>query len=504
MKIILNIVFLVALSVNATAQTVDTYAGTGTAGSSGDGGLAVGAYLNKPYGIACDDSGNLYIADQLNEVIRKVDVNTKKISSFSSQINGLINPVLIEYSNSKLYVVDEPGGVTNSILYVYDIASSSLLTTIYLLETTYSGIAVKNDTVYLTVSSTHTIKQVINVYINPIEIIFAGTSGSSGNIDGPITSSIFTSPLDICFDNVGNLLIAQSNGIIRKIDLTLFEVSTIINSGLTFPEGITCGNNGDIYIADQGAKQIKLFSNGNLSTFAGDGSDGCNDGDLSNSRFKTPSRIVVDNDLTVYVSDVYCYKVKRITNCIPADSPSITNVPYNPDDCPSEIAFYVESTSDLNDNADWAWYGDACGQDYLFSGDTVFVNSQIAQSFYVRGENGCGLNGDCITFEFESLDCTPTQIDSNDQFKKLITTAFSPNKDGVNDVWVIDSIQPNTTVRIYNRWGDLVKKIDNYDNVEKVWDGTNFLNQKVHSGTYFYTIEKNNIKITSGWIEVVR
>ena len=69
---------------------------------------------------------------------------------------------------------------------------------------------------------------------------------------------------------------------------------------------------------------------------------------------------------------------------------------------------------------------------------------------------------------------------------------------------MIDSLKPNTTVRVFNRWGDLVKKIDNYDNDENVWRGDTYAGQKVHSGTYFYIIENNNIKITSGWIEVVR
>jgi len=496
MKNIIFYISIIGFSFLGQTQTVSTFAGTGNTGYTGDNGLAVDATLDHPYGITCDDDGNTYFCDQVNNSIRKVDKNTKIISTLFT-IN---NPKLIDYSNSKLFVVNE--SVSYSELLIYDLTTSSS-TTIPLNETSYSGIAVKNDTTYLTVSSKHIIIQLYDVFILPVEVPFAGIQNFAGNNDGPLTNSYFDTPIDICFDTSGNLLIAQGNGKIRKIDFSLFQVSTIINSGLSFPEGIFCGNNGDIYIADQGAKQIKLFSNGSLTTFAGDGNDGCIDGDAY-AKFKAPSRLVVDNDLTVYVSDVNCNTIRRITNCTPADLPSITNVYYNPDDCPDKIAFYVESTSNLNDNSNWGWYGTDCGQDYLFSGDTVLVNSQIGQSFYIRGEGGCGIEGDCQVFEFESLECTPTQIDSNDQLKKTIPTAFSPNKDGINDVWVIDSIKPNTTVIIYNRWGDLIKKIDNYDNVENVWKGNTYEGQRVHPGTYFYIIENNNIKITSGWIEVVR
>ena len=54
---------------------IETLAGNGTQGYTGDGGPAIEAQLNNPEGVAIDAGGNIYIADRENYVIRKVDVN---------------------------------------------------------------------------------------------------------------------------------------------------------------------------------------------------------------------------------------------------------------------------------------------------------------------------------------------------------------------------------------------------------------------------------------------
>src|SRR5258706_453167 len=65
----------------ASGQTITTVAGNGTTGFSGDGGPATAASLWGPCAVAVDSSGNLFIADQGNNRIRRVDASTGIITT---------------------------------------------------------------------------------------------------------------------------------------------------------------------------------------------------------------------------------------------------------------------------------------------------------------------------------------------------------------------------------------------------------------------------------------
>ncbi|HLE38189.1 MAG TPA: HYR domain-containing protein, partial [Acidimicrobiia bacterium] len=69
--------------VHAVTGFIDTIGGNGTAGFSGDGGVATSAKLNYPYGVAADGAGNVYIADYYNHRVRRVDAGTAFIDTFA-------------------------------------------------------------------------------------------------------------------------------------------------------------------------------------------------------------------------------------------------------------------------------------------------------------------------------------------------------------------------------------------------------------------------------------
>jgi gliding motility-associated-like protein len=78
----------------------------------------------------------------------------------------------------------------------------------------------------------------------------------------------------------------------------------------------------------------------------------------------------------------------------------------------------------------------------------------------------------------------------------------------VNDVYIIKGIElyPDNTITILNRWGNIIYKVDNYDNVNNVWNGKSsqgvrFGGDDLPEGTYFYILDlKNGEKARTGYI----
>ena len=107
--------------VDAATGIIDTVVGQGTnAGFSGDGGLATDALLNTPTGVSVDGSGNIYVADTKNDVVRKVDATTQIINTVAgngiagfSGDGGLASQAQLDYpeglwvdSSGNLFIVD--------------------------------------------------------------------------------------------------------------------------------------------------------------------------------------------------------------------------------------------------------------------------------------------------------------------------------------------------------------------------------------------------------------
>ena len=87
----------------------------------------------------------------------------------------------------------------------------------------------------------------------------------------------------------------------------------------------------------------------------------------------------------------------------------------------------------------------------------------------------------------------------------IFYNGISPNRDGLNDVWIIGNIEffPENKVIIFNRWGDIVYSVANYDNKNVVWDGTyEKSGNHVPDGTYFYIVTVPGLGKYDGWILV--
>jgi sugar lactone lactonase YvrE len=224
-------------------------AGDGTAGYSGDGGPATSAELDSPQSVAVDASGDLFIADTYNNVIREVKNGT--ITTFAG--NGIAG-----------YAGDN-GPATSAELTMPSGVAVDALGNVY--------IADSGNNVVRRVSTTGTITTVAGDYA--LDQSNGGLGGFSGN-GGPATSAQLFSPEGVALDQQGDLFIADTfnnairevtpNGTISSLVNTTAakgntDASTAAASTLSGPYAVAVDNStGDVYIADTGNNTLKVVT----------------------------------------------------------------------------------------------------------------------------------------------------------------------------------------------------------------------------------------------------
>ena len=87
-----------------------------------------------------------------------------------------------------------------------------------------------------------------------------------------------------------------------------------------------------------------------------------------------------------------------------------------------------------------------------------------------------------------------------------IYNSFSPNGDGLNDVFEIDNIASNLPnhVYVYNRWGILLWEAGDYDNIRVVWDGKDKSGNLLSAGTYYYLVQIEGKNTEKHWVELIK
>jgi sugar lactone lactonase YvrE len=222
----------------STTGIITTVAGTGTAGYSGDASAAITAKLNGPSGVAVDAAGNVYIADQLNHRIRKVD------------LSGIINTVAGTGTGG--YTGDGSSAISAQLNYPSDIALDTI-GNLYVCDYSNSCIR-KVDT-----------SGIITTFAG------TGTAGFSGD-DGPASAARLSYPNGIKTDRYGDLIIADQYNNRVRIVYADGTITTIAGDGvagfsgdggpalaakLYNAAGVAVNNAGDLFIADRGNNRIR-------------------------------------------------------------------------------------------------------------------------------------------------------------------------------------------------------------------------------------------------------
>ncbi len=324
-----NVIRKIVLSSGA----VNTVAGNGSSGLGGDGGLATNALLNTPTGIAVDGAGNLYIADQGNNLIRRVDFVTQIISTVAG--GGTVA--------SGTDQLGDGGLATSAILYGPQSVAIDPAGNLYIAD------------------SFHNLVRMVNASGTITVVAGGGTSaGADGLGDGgAATGAKLSNPTGLAFDSVGNLYIADTDyNLIRRVDMTTGVVTVVGGNGnsgysgdnglatsatLSSPQGVFVDPANNIYIADYGNNAIRQISAATqkISTLAGRGSTGYyGDGGNPTVAFLTnPTSLAVGENGDLYIADYGNNVIRAVSyaalpmtfagETVGAESPSQVVTPIN-------------------------------------------------------------------------------------------------------------------------------------------------------------------------------
>jgi sugar lactone lactonase YvrE len=269
--------------------------------------VGMNSTFNLPGALTVDSSGNVYVADTSNNIIRKI-TPSGVVTSVGTATLDSPNGITVD-SSGNLYVSDTSNNIIRKI------TPSGIITSLATLDSP-NGITVDSSgNVYVANTGAHTINQIDD--LGTISVI-AGTQGAIGYTDGTAGAASFNLPQGIARDISGNLYVADTgNHLIRKITPGNI-VSTLAGSvgvagsangtgiAATFssPKGITVDTSGNVYVADTGNSLIrKITPLGVVTTFAGNGTVGYLDGLLLNSKFNLPQGIAIDLSGNLYVAD---------------------------------------------------------------------------------------------------------------------------------------------------------------------------------------------------------
>ena len=270
-------------------KVASTVAGTGVCAFSGDGGPATRARLNRPRAVAVDRAGDLFIADTNNLRIREIDARTGVIRTVAG--TGTLGPA-------------GDGGQ----------ASEAALDFPY-------GIAVDGSgNLAISQYRSHTVR-VVNGHTGVIRTV-AGTGQQSPLGDGgPATKAGLSWPRAVAYGPAGDLYIADTGHLrIRRVDARTGRIVTVVGNGtrgfsgdngpataasLASVTGLTIGPDASIYLSDGANHRIRRVRAGVISTVAGDGSavfagDG---GPATAAGLMNPQGLVLDPSGALHVCD---------------------------------------------------------------------------------------------------------------------------------------------------------------------------------------------------------
>jgi sugar lactone lactonase YvrE len=424
---------LITLGTQVHGQIINTYAGNGTATYAGDNGQATAASLNQSTGVAIDATGNIYIADSQNYAVRKVDAKTGVITTVAG--NGInANSILMDGIAATSSELSDPWGVAvddSGNIYIADYgdkairkvtASTGIITTIAGNGTwSFSGdggpataatlsvcIGVALDdsgNVYIADQWNHRIRKVTKKTGIINTIAGSGTEGYSGN-GGQATNAELAYPSGMVIDDSGNVYIAdQWNNEIRKVSQKTGIITDFAGNGngapglysggysgdggqatsaqLNYATGVGMDDSGNIYIADWANQVVRkvTLKTGIITTVAGNNAKGAgfygDGGQATSAQLNAPSGVTTDVCGDIYIADYMNNRIRQVS--VPDTLKVSPNV---------SICRGGNDTLKASGGINYIWSPSAGLSDT--TGSIVVASPTATTTYTLTGNGGCG------------------------------------------------------------------------------------------------------------------
>jgi sugar lactone lactonase YvrE len=211
--------------VDAKSRVISTIAGTEQGRYSGDGGAAIAAALNEPYGVAVDASGNVYVADRENNRVRRVDGRTGQIATFAgtgrAANSGDGGPAVEADLTAPESVAVGPGG-----------------------------------DLYVAVTGNHKVRRISAATGRITTVAGTGEEGASGD-GGPALAARLNVPCCVALDSDGNVFVSDTgNDRVRRVDAASGAITAVPAGALSGPRGLALDRFGILYVADGGNDRV--------------------------------------------------------------------------------------------------------------------------------------------------------------------------------------------------------------------------------------------------------
>jgi hypothetical protein len=327
----------------SNSNTVSTIAGSTTAGSAN--GIGSAACFTYPSSIAIGISGSMYVGDFGNNLVRSIDLGTTAVTTYAGIVSpGLLNgPALtakfrgtaniVPDGNGNLFIADEENNVIREVTAAGNVVTIAGTGTAGYKDGPVAGaqfnypegmVIDASGNLYVADGHNNVVRKII--LSSGAVSTYAGT-GTAGFSNGAVASATFNDPYGLALDASGNIYVADVlNNCIRKITVTTGTVTTYAGTGtkglsngaaasatFNYPLGCIFDSFGNMFVADTYNNVIrKINATGTVTTLAGTGGQGSTDGPALSATFNFPIGLAINGN-GIFVADTHNNTIRKIT-----------------------------------------------------------------------------------------------------------------------------------------------------------------------------------------------